>query len=100
MLPQVAATGGAKKLDHVTPIFKELKWMRIKEKYEYDTYTTVFKILNRYQPLWFKTFSTVHDKTSGITRQQNCLYVPKANTDTGARSLDILGPKMWNSLAK
>ncbi len=74
--------------------------MRIKEKYEYDTYTTVFKILNGYHPLWFKTFSTVHDKTSGITRQQNCLYVPKANTDTGAKSLDILGPKMWNSLPK
>ncbi len=94
------ATGGTKKFDHVTPIFKELKWMRIKEKYEYDTYTTVFKILNGYHPLWFKTFSTVHDKTSGITRQQNCLYVPKANTDSGARSLENLGPRMWNSFPK
>ncbi len=64
------------------------------------TYTTAFKILNRYHPLWFKTFSTVHDKTSGMNRQQNCLYVPKANTDTGARSLEILGPNMWNSLPK
>ncbi len=32
------ATGAAKKFDHVTLIFKELKWMRIKEKYEYDIY--------------------------------------------------------------
>ncbi len=48
-------------------------------------------------PDWFKSFGTVHDITISFSRQQN-LYTPRANTDTGARSLAILGPKLWNAL--
>ncbi len=63
-----------------------------------DTCTTVFKVSNGFYPVWYKNFPTVHEVTESITRQQNCLYVPKTRTDAGARCRDVLGPKLWNNL--
>ncbi len=87
-----------RKYDHVSPALKELKWLNIKQKKVFDTNCTMFKILRGMYPDWFKSFSTVHDVTRSFSRQQNDLYTPRANTDTGARSLAILGPKLWNAL--
>ena len=39
-----------------------------------------------------KIFSTVREVTNSSTR-------PKRKTDAGARSMDVLGPKMWNNLS-
>lgn len=37
--------------------------------------------------------------TSGVvTRQVNSLYVKRSRTDTGARQMEIRGPKLWNML--
>ena len=32
------------------------------------------------------------------TRQRDSLFVPRFCTDTGARSLHVIGPKFWNRL--
>ena len=90
--------GGARKFDHVTPIIQKLGWLKIIEKHKLDTCTTVFKILNDYYPVWYKKFLTVHEVTNSSTRQQSCLFVQKTRTDSGARSLDVTGPKVWNTL--
>ncbi len=47
--PKVAV-GGARKYDHISPIIKELKWLKIKEKHVFDTFTTILP-LNGYYPL-------------------------------------------------
>ena len=39
------ADGRTRKFDHVSPLIKELGWLKIKEKNLYDTYLTVFKIM-------------------------------------------------------
>ncbi len=70
------AVGGAKKYDHVSPFFKELKWLRVKEKYTFDIWTTVNKILRRFYPEGFFSFRSVNDVTNSITRQRDSLYVP------------------------
>ena len=92
------AKGNAMKYDHATPIIQELGWLKVKEKHELETCITVFKVLNGFYPIWYKNFPTVHEVTNSITRQQNSLYVPNTRTDAGARSIDVLGPKMWNNL--
>ena len=51
-----------------------------------------------FYPEWYKSFYTVREITNSVTRQQDCLYVPKRRTDIGARSFDVIGPKMWNNL--
>ncbi len=92
------AISGAKKYDHVTPIMKELKWIKVKEQHQLVTCTAVFKTLNDFDPIWFKQFPSVRDVTNCVTRQRNLLYVPQTKTDAGARKFSVLGPKMWNGL--
>ncbi len=92
------AVGGARKCDHVSPIIKELKWLKIKEKHVFDTCTTMFKTMHGCYPEWLSSFETVNEATGSITRQHNNLYVPRTRTDTGARSLAVTAPKLWNHL--
>ncbi len=40
------AVGGARKYDHVSPIIKELKWLKIKEKHVFDSCTTIFTTMH------------------------------------------------------
>ena len=93
------AVGGARKYDHVTPILKELGWMKIHQKICYDICVTVFKALNKKFPQWLLSFPTVNDvQYSRTTRQSNNLFVPRASTNIGTRSIKIKGPLVWNSI--
>ncbi len=90
--------GGARKYDHVSSIIKELRWLKIKEKYVFETCTTMFKTMHGSYPEWLLSFKTENEATGSITRQHNNLYVPRTRTETGARSLAVTGPKLWNEL--
>ena len=94
------AIGGARKRDHVSPIFKELQWLKIKQAHEFYVCTTMYKILRGFYPDWLFTgiFNTVHDVTNNVTRWNKKLYVPRSKTQSGDRRLAVLGAKLWNSL--
>ena len=94
------AVGGARKHDHVTPIFEKLEWLRMDTKYFYDMCVLVFKIIYKIIPDWLFPLQTVgQNRNRDInTRHQNSLYVPRTLTDTGRRNLKIIGPTFWNSL--
>ena len=55
------AIGGAKKYDHVSPIIKDLQWLKIKQKHEFEVCTIMYKILRGFFPDWLfnGTFNTV-----------------------------------------
>ncbi len=92
------AVDGARKYDKVSTIIKELRSLKIKEKHVFDTCTAMFKTMHSSYPEWLLSFKTVNEATGNITRQHNDLYVPRTRTDTGARSLAVTGPKLWNEL--
>ena len=93
------AVGCSRKYDHVTPIIKELKWLKIKQKHTLDICTTVYKAVNGFYPNWYLKFPTVRENTTvSNTRQLDNLYVSRARTDCGARAITILGPKLWSAL--
>ncbi len=95
------AVGGGRKYDRASPFLKELKWLRVKEKHMFDICVTMYKTLRRCYPdgfLSFLSFNTVNDVTNSKTRQRNNLHVPRTRTDSGARDLTVLGPKLWNQL--
>ncbi len=71
---------------------------KFKEKNVFDTCTTIFKTMHGSYPKWLFSFKTVNEATGSITGQHNNLYVPWTRTDTGARSLAVTGPKLWNEL--
>lgn len=92
------AIGGARKYDHVTPIMKELEWLTIKEKFIFEKCTIMYKTVNGLYPTWYLKFPTVRENSARRTRQVNDLHIPRARTDSGARAIAILGPKLWNIL--
>ncbi len=59
----------------------------------------VFKIKSKLFHDWFVQFPTNNEilQNSYTTRQHN-LYVSRTNTDHGAGSFIVLGPKIWNAL--
>ncbi len=75
------AFGGVKRYDHISPVFRELQWLRIK-KHLQDLGVTVFKSLRGFYPDWFLSFKSRRAITNGLTRQMQQLYVPRAHTHT------------------
>ena len=90
--------GGLKKFDHVSPVFKELKWLNIENMITYDICVFMFKILNSLLPSWLFSFLSVREVNNRSTRQADDLFFKRNKTDIGARALAIKGPKLWNSL--
>ncbi len=87
-----------RKYDHVSPAFRELRWLKVKQRYLFDICVVIYKSLMGIYPNWFYSFSRVQNVTRSVTRQCNNLVVPRAKTDTGVKALSVSGPKMWNSL--
>ena len=94
------AVGGLRKYDHVSPAYDELKWLKIENKHKFEVLIHIYKSLNNVYPEWLCNVDKVRDVrvVRGNTRQENMLYVPRFKTDTGARSLEVLGPTLWNDL--
>ena len=90
--------GGMKKYDHVSPAFRELKWLRIEQVHFLETNIAMYKSLRGKYPVWLHSFSTVHSVTNSTTRRRNNLTVPRFNTNCGARAFLVNGPMSWNAL--
>ena len=84
------------KFDHVTPILKELKWLNIKNQITFNVGVYIYKQLNEQDCIL--QLPTVNTITQSTTRQNKNLYIPRVKLDTAARSLSVLGPKIWNNI--
>ena len=92
------AHGETRKYDHITPIMKELKWLKMENKIILDICIFTYKICNNMLPNWLFTFPTIQDIKARTTRQSSDLYVARRKTDIGARAISIKGPKLWNTI--
>ena len=92
------AHGETRKYDHVTPVFKELKWMKMENKITFDICVFTYKICNNLLPDWLFTFPTISELNTRTTRQSLNLFVARTKTDIGARAISVKGPKIWNTI--
>ena len=92
------AVGGAKKFDHVSPIFDKLGWLRLEKKTFMDICVMVFKSKQGLIPDWLFPFNSINQVTGSRTRQSNQLIVNRYATDIGSNSFLIRGPLSWNKL--
>ena len=83
--------------DHVSPVWKELGWLPIKEHYR-DA-VLVHKCMYNQAPSYLRQMFTkrnqIHDRE---TQSQNELDVPKYRTAIGQRTFKYRGTKIWNAL--
>ena len=94
------AIGGVSKFDHATPLLQKLQWLPMEKKCVLEQCALTFKVIKKQLPNWFLSFPEVRDLRSNDThtRQCNFLHVPRTQTDTGARSIVVRGPALWNKL--
>lgn len=93
------AIGGVAKWEHITPYIKQLKWLKVKERYKYEQGIIVHKIIHDRFSNWTFSLPKVNEIYKVCTRQQHDLYVPNTKTHIGGRSLRVAAPKLWNSLS-
>ena len=92
------ASGKGRKFDHATPFISKLGWMKMEQKCDFDICTFMYNIVKGKLPSWLLTVNRVGDVNTRITRQADTLVIPRTNTDTGARNVEVRGPTLWNAL--
>ncbi|XP_069982198.1 uncharacterized protein [Penaeus vannamei] len=84
------ALGNVNKYDQITPLLRKLKWLKVQQKYSYDTCILIHKIIQGIHPNWVLPIQA--------TKQNNCLYMKRSNIKTGARNMQIRGLVIGNQL--
>ncbi len=92
--------GGARRSDHATPFVTQFEWLKIEKNVIFEVAFNIFKIKSKLFTDWFMQCPTNNDilQNSYTIRRQHNLYIRSTNTDDGARSFMVLGPKIWNAL--
>ena len=92
------ALGKGRKYDHATPYINELKWMKIKDKCNFDASVYMYKIVNELLPNWLTSISRVGQTNPFSTRQAADLKINRTRTTAGDRELTVRGSVLWNKL--
>ena len=95
-------TADARKYDHVTPLLKDLHWLRIPQRIEYKLCVLVHRCLNGTAPRYM-TDLTMSVGSTARRRLRSAstadLVVPSTRRSTiGDRAFAVTGPRAWNSL--
>ena len=83
---------GARKFEHVTPLFQDLHWLPIRARIVYKIICFVFKCLHDTAPVYLKSLLHIRN-ADNLT-----LYIPRRNCSIGDRAFSTCGPALWNAL--
>ena len=94
---------GVRKYDHITPVLKELHWLKIDEKIEYKIALQMYKCLSNEGPA-YRTRDLV--PVASLPEKQRLRsakskdVVPNKHKpkSLGLRRFSVSGPKLWNKL--
>lgn len=86
--------------EHVTMYYKNLNWLKIKERLEYNMLSLAFKITNKKEPLYlfenYKTMTNIHSKETRHGKKM--LQFPLHKTVIYNKSFHIQSIRLLNSL--
>ena len=96
----------ARKFDHVTPLFRELHWLRIPERITFKLSCLVFRSLNGTAPVYLAdSINSINRATDVTTRRSlrssssTAVVVPVTRCSTiGDRIFPVVAARAWNSL--
>jgi exonuclease III len=87
---------------HVSPLLKELHWLRIEERIKYKTLLYVFKSLNGLCPQYISDCLVVKRPRLGSVTTRSChgldLLIPRTTRRTGDMAYSVAAPQLWNKL--
>ena len=93
----------SRKHDHVTPLLRELHWLRFPERIDFKLAVLVYKCLNGLAPPYlaneFRYVSDVEARRRLRSASTTELLVPSARRKTiGDRAFRVAAARVWNSL--
>ena len=90
---------GTRKYDHITLILRELHWLPVKERIDFNILLLTFKALNNMAPAYLKDmlrFQT-SDRYKWRSEKSVTLIVPRIKfTTRGDRAFCTAAPRLWN----
>ena len=90
---------GSRKLDHVTPLLKELHWLPIKSQLYFRDAVLAFKCMTGSAPTYLSSKFLTRGNVSGrTTRSSQLLHIPLYKTKSGQRTFYYRTVSLWNSL--
>jgi len=93
----------ARKFDHVTPLHRELHWLRIPERITFKLSGLVFRSLNSTAPVYLadsiNRATYVTTRRSLLSSSSTAVVVPVTRCSTiGDRAFPVAAARAWNSL--
>ena len=93
---------GGSKFDHVTPILRNLHWLKIDKRIIFKISVLMFKCIYGLAPKYlldkFNLRSTAANRVYLRVHDHNYLTVLSTRLWIGSRSFSVSGPTVWNSL--
>ncbi len=88
------------KYSHITPVLKDLHWLPIEYRTQFQLLVYAFKSLHRLAPSYISDMVTLYTPPRKLRSQDKLLLqTPKTNTATyGNRSFRLAAPSLWNAL--
>ncbi|CAB4017860.1 Hypothetical predicted protein [Paramuricea clavata] len=91
--------GNGKKIDHITPILKDIGWLPVKEHLLFKDLVMIYKCINSLTPTYLcDLFLKRKELNNRATRNNEALHIPLFSTTTGQRSFRYRAVGLWNSL--
>ncbi|CAB4021410.1 Hypothetical predicted protein [Paramuricea clavata] len=88
-----------KKIDHITPILKDIGWLPVKEHLLFKDLVMIYKCINSLAPKYLcDLFLKRQELNNRATRNNEALHIPLFSTTTGQRSFRYRAVGLWNSL--
>ena len=90
-----------KKYDHITPAYKSLSWLKIRERQELHICTHLHKIIKTQTPNYLNSrFHTLASHHNIHTRSGNKLTIPNHRTNFYHKSFTVTASRAWNGLSE
>ena len=90
---------GMENRDHVGAAeFKKINWLPTRERFEQSLLTSIYKFFNDLAPAYYSEIYCPMKQTQATRFSFQKLVLQCQNTNRGLRTINYLGPRLWNAL--
>ena len=99
-IPNVLALGITitSQYKHITPTVKQLHWLPISQRINYNICLLTYKTLINQQPTYYYSLSCPSHSDSTRSSDSLVLSNPYVRTSLGRMAFSVIGPRLWNAL--
>lgn len=88
-----------RRFEPVTPVLKDLHWLRVEQRIQYKLLVTTFKALHGTAPTYIQELLHPYTPARALRSKDSMLLtVPRSHRRYGDRSFAVAAPTLWNNL--